>query len=105
MEAGAKQTFLKFRRRKTIDFAVVSVAAVIRLDDRKVVKDARIALGGVSYKPIRALEAERLLMDQPIDDELVQEASKAATRGLIPLSKNGHKIRTMEALVRRAILA
>ena len=104
-ESGSdvKQRFIKFRIRKTIDFAIASVAANIKLDGG-VVKAARIALGGVSQKPLRAEKAEKLLIGERITETLAAEAAKASVNDAKPLSKNGYKVPIVEALVKRAIL-
>jgi xanthine dehydrogenase YagS FAD-binding subunit len=98
-----KQRFLKFRRRKTIDFAIVSVAAVIKFSAKRVVEDAKIVLGGVSYKPLRALKAEQTLIGERLTENVVKEASTAAVLDFQPLSRNAYKVQVAQALVRRAI--
>jgi len=98
-----KQRFLKFRPRKTIDFAIVSVAAVITLSD-DIVSDARIVLGGVSPEPYRAVEAEEVLVGKPITQSVVEKAAKASVNNAMPLSKNGYKVSIVETMVKRALL-
>ena len=100
---GASQRFLKFRIRKAIDFAIVSVSAVVTWE-KETIKDLRLILGGVTYKPHRAMQAEEILKSEKISEKLVAEAGKAAVAGMTPLSKNGYKIPILEALVKRAIL-
>ena len=100
---GAKQRFLKFRLRETIDFAIASVAAVIKLDGN-LVSDARIVLGGVSSGPYRAVKAEQVLIGEPITAGLAEEAAKASVVEARPLSKNEYKVKIVEALVKRVIL-
>jgi len=104
MEPECKQRFLKFRRRKAIDFAVASLAVVIKRDTKNVVKDARIALGGISQKPLRALKAEQILLGERLTENVAKEASTAAVLGFKPLSMNAYKVQIVEALVRRAIM-
>jgi xanthine dehydrogenase YagS FAD-binding subunit len=99
----AKQTFLKLTLRKPIDFAIVSVATVIVLEDG-ICKDARIALGAVAPTPVRATKAEEAIKGKTIDLNTAAEASEAATIGAKPLSKNAYKIEETKILVRRAIL-
>jgi xanthine dehydrogenase YagS FAD-binding subunit len=100
----SKQRFLKFRRRKTIDFAVVSVGAVLHFDEKKRVKDARLALGGVSYSPVRAHEAEQILIGEPITEKVAEKASEAAVSGFHPLSKNAYKTQILKTLVKRTLV-
>ena len=100
---GSKQKFIKFRLRKTIDFAIVSVAAVIKIEG-KVVSDARIVLGGVASKPYRAVKAEECLLGETITERSAAEAAERAVVEARPLSKNGYKVQIVKALVRRAVM-
>ena len=56
-------TYLKLRDRHSYAFALVSVAAGLRMDGG-VIGEARIALGGVAHKPWRDESAEALLQGQ-----------------------------------------
>jgi CO/xanthine dehydrogenase FAD-binding subunit len=104
LPTGARQTFLKFRPREAIDFAVVSVAAVLTYDGN-VCQDARLVLGAVAPVPVRATEAERMLKGKVIDEALAEQAATAAISGAKPLSKNGYKVAIARELVKRVILA
>lgn len=57
---GIHHTYLKIRDRLSYAFALVSVAAALRIEDG-VIKDARIALGGVAHKPWRDFDSEQSL--------------------------------------------
>jgi NADPH-dependent glutamate synthase beta subunit-like oxidoreductase/CO/xanthine dehydrogenase FAD-binding subunit len=101
--AGAQQRYDKFTLRKPIDFAVVSVASVLTVQDG-VCKDARVVLGAVAPAPIRLKEAENLLRGRLIDEATATEAAQAAVKGAIPLAMNDYKVEITKALVKRAIL-
>ncbi len=66
------------------DFAIVAVAAVVSLDEADRIKEARIALGGVGPKPIRAQEAEEILRGSSPDDGLLASAAEIAARATDP---------------------
>jgi xanthine dehydrogenase YagS FAD-binding subunit len=100
---GARQTFLKLTLREPIDFAIVSVAAVMVLEDG-ICKDSRIALGAVAPTPVRATKAEEAIKGKPIDAKRAEEAAEAAVAGAKPLSMNAYKIEETKILVRRALL-
>jgi CO/xanthine dehydrogenase FAD-binding subunit len=100
---GAKQTFIKFRLRKSVDFPMVSVASVIDID-KGICRGARIALGAVAPRPVRIKAAERLLLNKAITGETVQAASEAVVQETIPLNKNAYKIKIMKTLLKRALL-
>lgn len=97
------QRFLKFRERKTIDFAISSVAAVLATTNGYV-SNARVVLGGVAPIPYRAIEVEGLLKDKKITERLANEAAKAAVSKAKPLMDNAYKITITEVLVKRALL-
>ena len=98
----ASQTFLKFTVRKPVDFAIASVACVVRLQGGACA-EARLALGAVAPMPVRAAAAERLLRGRTLDEGAAAEAAEAALAGARPLSRNAHKIEIAKALVRRAL--
>ncbi len=100
---GAKQTFRKFRLRKAIDFAIVSVASVITIKDR-LCKEARITLGGVAPIPVRATQAEKTIKGKTINATTAEEAAKTAVVGAAPLRMNAYKVQIIKALVKRALL-
>lgn len=60
---GSHYTYLKIRDRLSYAFALVSVAAGLRIENGAIA-DARIALGGVAHKPWRDFDAERSLRGQ-----------------------------------------
>jgi CO/xanthine dehydrogenase FAD-binding subunit len=53
------------------------------------VEDARIALNGVSTKPVRAAEAENYLKGKKVSDETVGHAAKTVLKEIKPLSLIG----------------
>jgi xanthine dehydrogenase YagS FAD-binding subunit len=99
----SRQAFLKFTLRKPVDFAIVSVAGVITVQDG-VCTDARIALGAVAPGPVRASRAEEVLVGRPLDEKAAATAADAALAGAKPLSMNAYKIEIAKTLVKRALL-
>jgi len=57
---AGRSSYRKVRDRASYAFALISVAAVLEVQ-RGVVKEVRIALGGVAHKPWRAQAAEAAL--------------------------------------------
>lgn len=92
-------TYLKLRDRLSYAFALVSVAALVRLDGDTIGK-ARFALGGVAHKPWRNAEAEAFLTGKPVTRESFEGAAEIVMRDAKPQSENGFKIE----LARRAII-
>jgi xanthine dehydrogenase YagS FAD-binding subunit len=97
------QIFLKFTLRKSIDFAVVSVATDISLED-KVCTNARIVLGAIAPGPARAEAAEKVLIGRTINADVAARAAETALAGAKPLNGNAYKVEIAKTLVKRAIL-
>lgn len=84
-------TYRKVRDRASYAFALVSVAAGLELEDG-VVKDVRIALGGVAHKPWRASAAEAALKGGPATDAAFRAAAAAELASARGLRHNEFKI-------------
>jgi CO/xanthine dehydrogenase FAD-binding subunit len=77
LEREARSEYVKVRDRSSYEFALVSVAAALRIDDGIVV-DARLALGGVGTIPWRAPGAEGVLIGSRPSAAVFAEAAEAA---------------------------
>ena len=99
-----EQRFLKLTLRKPIDFAVVSVASVLYLEDG-FCAEANIAIGAVAPVPIKAEMAEQIIKGRAITPDAAAKAAEAAVAGAKPLSMNAYKVEMTKTLVRRAILS
>ncbi len=100
---GARQTFVKFRLREAIDFSLVSVASVVSTENG-ICKDARIVLGAVAPRPVRAAAAEKVLVGRPLDDTQAAAAAEAALEDALPLEKNSYKTPIAREMVQRALV-
>jgi xanthine dehydrogenase YagS FAD-binding subunit len=100
---AANSTYLKFKERESLDFALSAVAAAVELDSNKKVLQARIVLGGVAPTPWQVPQAEEFLKGKSLDNAVLAEAAKKALAGAKPLEKNAYKIPLTETLVRRAL--
>jgi xanthine dehydrogenase YagS FAD-binding subunit len=92
-------TYLKIRDRLSYAFALVSVAAALDCDG-DVIKEARLALGGVAHKPWRDPAAEAALQGQRATQETFTRAADLVLREAKGLAHNAFKIE----LARRAIV-
>ena len=101
---AARSHYLKIRDRESYEFALVSVAACLELDGPdKVVRSARVALGGVAYTPWRAQAAEDALVGKPLTEARVAAARAAAVQGAQPRRDTGFKVTLAERAVVRAL--
>jgi NADPH-dependent glutamate synthase beta subunit-like oxidoreductase/CO/xanthine dehydrogenase FAD-binding subunit len=100
---NARQIYMKFTLRKPIDFAIVSVASVIRTKNGAC-SDARLILGAVAPAPLRAYAAEASIKGKQIDENTATEAAWIALADARPLSMNDYKVKIARTLVKRSIL-
>jgi xanthine dehydrogenase YagS FAD-binding subunit len=99
---GTHTVYLKAMDRKVWAFALVAVAAVVRLDGRRVA-DARLVLGGVAPIPWRATAGEHELLGAEVSSGLFARAAEAALSDAEPLRHNAYKVTLAQALIRRAL--
>lgn len=97
------QRYIKFALRAPVDFAIVSVAAVVAAEKR-VCADARISLGAVAPGPVRARSAEDMLKGKEISEATAAEAAEMAMSSARPLSMNSYKVEISKSLIKRALL-
>ena len=83
--AGWGMTYRKVRRRGSIDFPVLGVAAALRLSGARVVEEARIVLGAVHTAPVVARDAEDFLRGRALDAETIEMAAGIAYKPARPL--------------------
>ena len=102
--AGTTQTFIKYAQRKAIDFAVVSVAAMLTMSGSKCTA-ARIALGGVAPTPLESTAAETAIVGQTVNATTAAAAAGAAVASAAPLPYNTYKVPTLQSILTQAILA
>ena len=99
---AAKSTYLKFKERESLDFALASAAVAVQMAGGTV-KDARIVLGGVAPIPWRVPAAEKFLVGKTLSPDVLAEAGKIALSDAKPLDKNAYKVPLAQTLVRRAL--
>lgn len=71
-------TYWKLRRRGSIDFPVLGVAAAIRFSKDDIVEEARIVLGAVASRPLLLPESPSLVGRRLTDDAIETFAERAA---------------------------
>src|SRR6202041_1378897 len=97
-----RQLYRKVRDRASFAFALVSVAVIVAHDDDRV-RAARVAFGGISYKPWRSPEAEAALVGAPVTRASFDAAGRAALKDARGYGYNDFKIplarRTLRAVL------
>lgn len=80
-----RSTFWKLRRRGSIDFSVLSVAAVLWLDERDAVSRAAVCLGAVGSRPVAVDAAAAHLAGRKPDEDRIAAIAHAARKLATPL--------------------
>jgi len=96
--AGPRSRYRKVRERASYAFATVSVAATLDVRDG-VVRDVRIALGGVASRPWRARSAEAVLRGGRPTADRFRSAAEAELDAAVPLRDNGYKVTLARNLI------
>ena len=94
--------YLKIRDRQSYAFALVSVAAALELDGN-IIKNARLAMGGVAHKPWRLTDAEKSLIGKTISAEAFQNAAQIAMQGAKAYGSNDFKLKLAPATITEAL--
>ncbi len=99
-------TYLRQSMRGHVGFALASVAVVLTIKNG-VCKNSRLALLGVSRKPMRARKAEKLLNEERIKKNLIDHAASVAAKEAHPLGdifgSASYRRQIVKALTRRAL--
>ena len=99
---ATRSHYLKVRDRATYAFALVSVAAILELEDG-MIKSARVALGGVAHKPWRATKAEQMLLGKKAGRPAFTAAANAELAGAKGYRYNTFKIELAKRAITQAL--
>jgi len=104
--SGARFYFEKVADRNTWDFALVNVAAAMKVSGAagsERIDAIRIAAGAVQCVPRRLTVVEEVVTGQAKNAETASLAGQSAVRGATPLNFNHFKIPLLQNLVTRAV--
>ena len=100
---ATRSHYRKVRERASYAFALVSVAAAIDVVD-DMVRDVRIAFGGVAHVPWRARKAEAVLRGARATEEAFRRAADAELADAQPLRENAFKVSLARNTLVRVLL-
>jgi xanthine dehydrogenase YagS FAD-binding subunit len=98
-----RSSYRKVRDRASYAFALVSVATGLDLDG-DVIRDVRLALGGVAHKPWRAHAAEAALRGARLTELTVRAAAEAELSSAKGVRDNGFKIELAKRVICDSLL-
>ncbi len=94
-----ESSYWKLRRRGSIDFAVLSVAAAVRRDPEGTVEDARVWLGAVASAPVRSDATAQELIGHALTADVIARAAKAARKVATPLDNTDFTLQWRSKMV------
>ncbi|MBR1252031.1 xanthine dehydrogenase family protein subunit M [Bradyrhizobium sp. AUGA SZCCT0169] len=94
--------YLKVRDRASYEFALVSAAAALDVGGG-VIRQARLAVGGVGTRPWRLGAVEKALIGKTPDRKVFETAARLAIEGARPLSGNHYKLELLPRTIVRAL--
>ena len=94
--------YLKVRDRASYAFALVSVAVGLDIQGG-LIKDARLAMGGVAHKPWRLTAAEQYLKGKPATAASFEQAAQMAMEGAKGYEHNAFKLQMAPATIIEAL--
>jgi xanthine dehydrogenase YagS FAD-binding subunit len=95
--------YLKVRDRASFEFAVVSAAVALELQQDGRIGQARVAVGGVGTKPWRLPQVEAALAGSSLAPDALRRAASLAAQGAKGWGHNDFKIELMQRAIVRAV--
>jgi xanthine dehydrogenase YagS FAD-binding subunit len=100
---GRGSHYLKIRDRQSYEFALVSAAAAVAVNGRRLTS-VRLAMGGLAHKPWRLTAAETALRGVSLDDsDALESAIAASFLDARPLAHNAFKVELAQRVAFRAL--
>ncbi|MEV4754748.1 xanthine dehydrogenase family protein subunit M [Micromonospora sp. NPDC049559] len=104
LDWARRSAYLKVRDRTSYEFALASAAVAVSLRGG-LVRDVRVAVGGVGTRPWRLPAVEEALRGRAPRPEVVEAAAERAVAGARPLAHNAFKLTLLRRTITRALLS
>jgi len=99
---GARSTYLKVRDRASYEFALTSAGVAVVLENG-VIREGRVALGGVATVPWRAWAAEEMLQGAPANAQTFLAVAEAAVQDPFTVPGTAFKVDLARRTLVRAL--
>jgi carbon-monoxide dehydrogenase medium subunit len=86
LPARTGSAYARLSYRDVLDLCIVGVAACVSLDDAGRVVTARLGLGSVAARPVRAAQTEAFLAGKELSDEVIAAAGRVSSGDANPIS-------------------
>ena len=105
--AAGKILYLKWRRRESVEFPIVSLALYVEKDGNEEIRRAKIIFSAVGSGPVETIEAEKMLENDSLDDQAIERVSNQAVKEISPMRTSiyspSYKRRMAGILLRQAL--
>ena len=105
--SSGKTLYLKWRRRESIEFPIVSLALHLEKDKNGQIQKTRIIFSAVGSGPVETLEAEKMLKHASLDDQTIEKVSDQVMKEISPMRTSiyspAYKRRMAGILLKRAL--
>jgi xanthine dehydrogenase YagS FAD-binding subunit len=102
LENNSVSSYLKMKERGTWDFAVVSIASVIKRRGNQIT-EGKIAFGGIAPKPWEDESLNKNLSGLKLTEKNIESLSQSILQKAEPLEKNGYKLLLAKNLVKKTL--
>lgn len=102
LPAARRSLYLKVRDRESYEFALASAAVALDVADG-IVRDVRLALGGIATKPWRARRAEKRLLGARAERASFAQAAREELAPATPRRLNAFKVELAQRTLIRAL--
>ena len=86
LPARTGSAYARLSYRDVLDLCIVGVAACVSLDGSGRVATARLGLGSVAARPVRAAQTEAFLAGKELSDEVIAEAGRVSSGDANPIT-------------------
>ena len=100
LQASTRSAYRKLRLRNSFDFPILGVAAVVRLDEDGICREAKLVLNAVAPKPLEVPAAATALIGSKLESEALEAAADAAFAIGKPLDNTSATIPYRKRMVR-----
>jgi len=104
---SGKTLYLKWRRRESVEFPIVSLALRIEKDRTEKIAKARIIFSAVGPGPVETAEAEKMLEGSSLGNRTIERVSNQAVKEISPMRTSiyspSYKRRIAGVLLRQAL--
>ena len=100
---GMKNATYEVRQKHALDWPLATASVAFKMKG-STVETAQVVLGHVAPTPWVASQAGQMLAGKTINEDVAEQAAKAALADATPLSQNAYKVQLARVAVRRALL-